>query len=92
MTSLAPASPPSADLRRRGGAAVRSSFGEHDDAARVLAAGVVGGVDGLARRRASLGVDDEGQHAAEGDRAALVALVEQPLVDVAGVVGVGQAR
>ena len=64
------------DLRVQVGRAVLGVVRDDDDAARVLAAGVVRGVDRL------VGVpvahrDDERQHASEGDRAALVALLER---------------
>ena len=60
-----------------------------DDAARVLAAGVVGGLDGL------LGVllvddDEQGQHAAEGHRPGVLAQGDQLLADRRRCVVLGQ--
>ena len=63
-----------ADLRVDPGRRLDAARLVHDDdhAHRVLAGGVVRGLDGLLRG-AALGADHEGEHAAEGDRAALLA-------------------
>ena len=92
MTSLAPASPPTRIwASRRGASDVPALVGlgrDHDDAHRVLARGVVGGLDGLLLV-AGRGRDHEGQHAAEGDDAALLADLDERLRDRARR-GVGQ--
>ena len=75
------------DLAVEAGRAAPVAGDDDDDPARVLAARVVGGVDG----RVGLGLvddDDEGEHARERHRAGVGAQPDEPLRDVGG----GRAR
>ena len=82
-TSPAPASPPTRSWpSSRGSSATRVDRHHHDDPARVLVAGRDGGVDGVLAASSRVRDDHQRQHAAQRDRAALLAQRGDLLVDL----------